>query len=155
VAVRACRTRLGRNPRLAGIKHLNRLEQVLARSEQDPAECAEGLMLDDEDRVIEGIMSNLFMRRGRLLTTPDLSACGVAGIMRELVLEAAAELEGLEPRVGAVGIHDLASADECFLTNSLIGIWPIRHLEGQALGVGPVSHELQTLLVESGAMTRD
>lgn len=155
VAVRVCRTRLGRNARLAGIKHLNRLEQVLARSEEDASGCAEGIMLDEDGRVIEGVMSNVFMRHGRVLTTPDLSACGVAGIMRELVLESAATLEGIEPRVGAMSVDDLSSADECFLTNSLIGIWPINRLQGQAIEVGPLAHTLQSLLVESGAMTRD
>jgi 4-amino-4-deoxychorismate lyase len=155
VAVRVCTTRLGRNPRLAGIKHLNRLEQVLARSEDAPAGCAEGLMLDDRGHVIEGITSNLFVRRDRRLSTPDLCECGVAGIMRELVLEAAAEVDGLEAEIACIGIEDLASADECFLTNSLIGVWPINSLEGKALAVGPVAHALQELLVERGAMTRD
>jgi 4-amino-4-deoxychorismate lyase len=155
VAVRVCATRLGRNPRLAGIKHLNRLEQVLARSEEDPGGCAEGLMLDDRGHVIEGITSNVFVRRDRRLTTPDLSGCGVAGIMRELVLEAATELDGLEAETGCMRVEDLSAADECFLTNSLIGIWPIHTLDGKALGVGPVAHELQRLLMERGVMTRE
>ena len=153
--MRVCETRLGRNPRLAGIKHLNRLEQVLARSEEFPGRRAEGLMLDDRERVVEGISSNVFMRRGSRLLTPDLSACGVAGIMRELVLEAAVELEGIEPEVCAISMDDLAWANECFLTNSLIGIWPINDLDGKALAVGPVAHALQNLLEERGAMTRD
>ncbi len=155
IAVRVCATRLGRNPRLAGIKHLNRLEQVLARTEDDPADCTEGLMLDDRERVIEGIMSNLFVRHGERLSTPDLRECGVAGIMRSLVLETASNLHGLEPAIAQVRIDDLLSADECFVTNSLIGVWPIKTLQGQALRVGPVAHELQMLLVERGAMTRD
>lgn len=155
VAVRVCATRLGRNPRLAGIKHLNRLEQVLARSEDGADACGEGLMLDDRGHVVEGITSNLFVRRGERLTTPDLTECGVAGIMRELVLEAAAELDGLEAQIGSIGIEDLSSADECFLTNSLIGVWPIRSLDGATLGVGPVAHRLQEWLIERGAMTRD
>ncbi|GMQ77294.1 MAG: aminodeoxychorismate lyase [Gammaproteobacteria bacterium] len=155
VAVRICATRLGRNPRLAGVKHLNRLEQVLARIEEDPAGCDEGIMLDGRGRVIAGIMCNVFARRGERLCTPDLSGCGVAGIMRELVLEAAQQVTGLEPQVATLAVDELSSAEECFLTNSLIGIWPIKIFDGKPLRVGPVAHELQKLLIGRGAMTRD
>ena len=155
VAVGICSTRLGRNPRLAGIKHLNRLEQVLARSENALGACDEGLMLDDRGRLIEGTMSNVFVRRGKRLSTPDLSGCGVAGIMRELVLEVSEQAGGLVPEITAMGVDDLSTAEECFLTNSLIGIWPINTIAGQPLRAGPVAHELQKLLTERGAITRD
>jgi 4-amino-4-deoxychorismate lyase len=130
VVVRICDTRLGDNPRLAGIKHLNRLEQVLAQAEwRDPA-VAEGLMLDSAGCVIEGTMSNLFvLNEGRLLTS-DLSRCGIAGVMRGLVLEMAASL-GLPCAVEEMTLDDLGEADALFLTNSLIGIWPVRALEGR------------------------
>jgi 4-amino-4-deoxychorismate lyase len=155
VAVRICSTRLGRNPRLAGIKHLNRLEQVLARSEDALAQCDEGLMLDDSGCLIAGIMSNVFVRWGKRLITPDLSECGVAGIMRKLVLEVSEQATGLVPEIAALGVDDLSTAEECFLTNSLIGIWPIKTIAGQSLRTGPVAHELQKLLTERGAITRD
>lgn len=155
VAVRICRTRLGRNQRLAGVKHLNRLEQVLARMEENPTQCDEGLMLDDKDNVIEGIMSNVFALRGGRLCTPDLAECGVAGIIRELVLEASKELTGHEAQVVTMSIADLSSADECFLTNSLIGIWPVRAIEGQSKRAGPVTQRLRELLGERGAIARD
>lgn len=154
-AVRICRTRLGRNPRLAGIKHLNRLEQVLARMEADPSQCDEGIMLDDRERVIEGIMTNVFVHRDGRLCTPDLSECGVAGIMREIVLEASKEVTRAEAQVVTLSVDDLSTADECFLSNSLIGIWPIRIIEGKSLRVGPVTRALQKLLAERGAITRD
>ncbi len=155
VAVRICATGLGRNPRLAGVKHLNRLEQVLARTEEDPAGCDEGIMLDDRGRVVAGVMSNVFVRRDGCLCTPDLSECGVAGIMRALVLEAAQQVTGREPQVAALTVDELSTAEECFVTNSLIGIWPIKAVDGRALRVGPVAHALQKLLTERGAMTRD
>jgi len=155
VAVRICQTRLGRNLRLAGIKHLNRLEQVLARNEQDPGRRDEGLMLDDRDRVIEGIMSNVFIYRDGRLCTPQLLECGVAGIMRELVLEACRDITGSAPQIQQLSVDDLLSADECFLTNSLIGIWPVKSIEQHALHVGPVARELQTLLTDGGAISRD
>jgi 4-amino-4-deoxychorismate lyase len=155
VAVRICQTRLGRNLRLAGIKHLNRLEQVLARNEQDPGRRDEGLMLDDRDRVIEGIMSNVFIYRDGRLCTPQLLECGVAGIMRELVLEASRDITGSAPQIQHLSVDDLLSADECFLTNSLIGIWPVKSIEQHTLHVGPVARELQTLLTDGGAISRD
>lgn len=155
VAVRICQTRLGRNPRLAGIKHLNRLEQVLARNEHDPDRRDEGLMLDDTEHVIEGIMSNVFVYRHGRLCTPHLLECGVAGIMRELVLETAKDITGNAPEVRELLVEDLLTADECFLTNSLIGVWPVKSIEQQVLRTGPVAHELQTLLTDCGAISRD
>jgi 4-amino-4-deoxychorismate lyase len=75
-------TRLSNQPLLAGLKHLNRLEQVLARAEWQDGEHAEGLMLDQAGRVIEGVFSNLFLVRDGVLITADLKRCGVAGVMR-------------------------------------------------------------------------
>ena len=128
IQLRICSTRLGRNPRLAGIKHLNRLEQVLARQEWDDPDVPEGLMLDDENHVIEGTQSNLFLLKGRRLITPDLSACGVAGVVRALVLEIAAQFN-LSVHVAAVSLGELKRADALFITNSLLGICPVASLE--------------------------
>jgi 4-amino-4-deoxychorismate lyase len=155
VSLRVCRTRLGRNRALAGVKHLNRLEQVLARMEDNPGQCEEGLMLDDRDDVIEGITSNVFVCRNGRLSTPDLSECGVAGIIRELVLDAAREVTGNDAQITQMSMTDLQSADECFLTNSLIGLWPVRAIDGKALKVGPLALAMQALLLERGAIVRD
>ena len=91
ITVRWCDMRLGRNPSLAGMKHLNRLEQVLAQQEWRPSSIAEGsiaegLMLDTEGELVGGTMSNVFIVSGGLLITPDLRYCGVRGVMREEVL---------------------------------------------------------------------
>ncbi len=145
VAVCLCRTRLGRNPRLAGIKHLNRLEQVLARAEWE-AEFAEGLMFDDQDNLIEGTASNVFVVVQGTLLTPDLSHSGVQGVMRETVLARASEL-GLAWRITRLGRDALAQADEVFLTNSLIGIWPVKRVESRRYSAGgPVTARLQAAL---------
>lgn len=138
VAVRICTTRLGRNPALAGMKHLNRLEQVLARGEWDDPDIAEGLMLDDQGKVISGTMSNLFMVRGGGLMTPRLEECGVEGVMRGLLLEFAAEM-AIPCRQADLSLVDLQEADEVFLCNALIGMWPVRRLEQQGYAVGPVT----------------
>ncbi|MFO1436462.1 MAG: aminodeoxychorismate lyase [Gammaproteobacteria bacterium] len=87
ITLRVCDTPLGSNPRLAGIKHLNRLEQVMARGEWDDGEIAEGLMLDQRGNIIEGTMSNVFLLQDGVLHTPLLNEAGVAGIMRQIVIE--------------------------------------------------------------------
>lgn len=123
VQVRICRQRLAEQPRLAGIKHLNRLEQVLARAEWCDAAIAEGLMLDQNSRLIEGTMSNVFLVRDARVYTPRLHRCGVAGVIRELILsrlgDCALACES------DLDIDDLIAADEVFLSNSIIGIWPV------------------------------
>jgi len=128
VNVRVCDLRLSHQPRFAGIKHLNRLENVLAAMEWNDPEIAEGLLLDLEDKVVEGTRSNLFLVRGGELCTPDLSRCGVAGMQRDRVLDWAAS-NGVACRVGQLGLPDVLAADEVFLVNSVIGLWPLRQLQ--------------------------
>lgn len=147
IRVRFCNLRLARQPALAGIKHLNRLEQVLARQEWQDPDIVEGLLRDSHDEVIEGVMSNLFMVRAGKLFTPDLTHCGVAGVMRERVMRLAESL-GLMVHIQALVEQDLYGADELFVTNSLIGIWPVRQLEQRPFPVGPVTQQLQQLLVK-------
>lgn len=141
IRARICQTRLSENRALAGLKHLCRLEQVLARDEWQDAGIAEGLMLDTHGRVIEGTMSNLFLVRDRVLHTPDLSLCGVAGVMRSVILDLAANT-GMETRITTISLQDLEVADELFVCNSIIGIWPLNQLDGHSYQVGPVSKSL-------------
>jgi 4-amino-4-deoxychorismate lyase len=118
--VRLCTTPLGLNPRLAGLKTLNRLESVLARAEWSDARIWEGLMRDTDGHIVCGTMSNLFLRRGSTLMTPMLDRCGVAGVMRRWILETAG---GLRLRVieRRVRWKDLSEADEVFMSNAVIG----------------------------------
>ncbi len=127
VTVRLCDIRLGATPALAGLKHLNRLEQVLARSEWTDPEISEGLMLDARGLIIEGTMSNLFFIKNDILCTPSLTQCGVLGIMRELVLELAEKLS-ISTYIDDFTPADIFQADEVFLTNSLIEIWPVKKI---------------------------
>jgi len=145
VVVRLCNTQLGKNPALAGIKHLNRLEQVLARKEWNDTGIMEGLMTDTGNNLIEGTMSNLFLVQDRHIHTPDLSACGIAGVMRSVVLELA-KTQGLDVTIRNLGAAELAAADEVFLTNSLIGIWPVIAVAANRYQRGPVTRQLQKLL---------
>lgn len=129
VAARLCDTRLPTRPHLAGTKHLNRLEQVLARQEwRDPA-IAEGIMLRDNGEPVEGVSSNLFaVIRGRVLT-PPVNGYGIEGIIRSFVLRHSEAL-GMPVLEHRLCLDDVREADEVFLTNSVIGVWPVRSVAG-------------------------
>jgi 4-amino-4-deoxychorismate lyase len=127
VVARWCELRLARQPRLAGVKHLNRLENVLARDEwRDPA-IAEGLLCDDTGALIGGTQSSVFaMRQGRLVV-PDLSQCGIDGATRARVLRAARE-QAIEVQIERIAPAALAYADELFVGNSVAGLWRVGRL---------------------------
>jgi 4-amino-4-deoxychorismate lyase len=149
VRVRLCRTPLSINPALAGLKTLNRLDSVLARGEWRDARVWEGLMGDADGHWLCGTMSNLFLRRGSLLTTPALDRAGVAGVMRRWVLQQAPGL-ALRTRETRVSGRDLVNADEVFMTNAVVGIKSVRCIEGGAMPVRfdrfDASRRLRTLL---------
>jgi 4-amino-4-deoxychorismate lyase len=128
VRMRACATRLSVNPSLAGMKTLNRLDSVLARSEWTDARIWEGLMRDADGHWVCGTMSNLFLRRGTALMTPLLDRCGVAGVMRRWILASAAgvHLRAVERRIR---FEDLKSAEEVFMSNAVSGIRSVRAIE--------------------------
>ena len=144
VCVKLCQTRLGYSA-LAGVKHLNRLEQVLARSEWQGAEFGEGLLCDMDGRLIEGVMSNLFVVNSKNeLITPDLSRCGVEGVCRQYVLSKALDM-GYTVRVMDVSpvLEDVA---ELFLCNSVNGIWPIVAVNEREWKIGSVTRNIQRVV---------
>jgi 4-amino-4-deoxychorismate lyase len=124
LTVRLCRLKLGTNEALAGLKTLNRLESVLARSEWRDPRIGEGLLRDANDHIVCGTMSNLFLRRGKLLVTPLLDRCGVAGVMRRWVLKQAPAI-GLKIAIRRISLRDLRSAEEVFMTNALSGVMSV------------------------------
>jgi 4-amino-4-deoxychorismate lyase len=134
VRVRLCRTAVGMSPALAGLKSLNRLDSVLARSEWRDERIWEGLMADTEGHWLCGTMSNLFLRRDSLLTTPSIDRGGVAGVMRRWVLQTAHRLH-LKTQEREVHWRDLANAEELFMTNAVVGIKSVRSLEGGKIPV--------------------
>lgn len=145
VAVRLCSLRLGFQPALAGVKHLNRLENVLARAEWDDAGIAEGLLLDLDGNVIGGTMSNLILIEDGVLITPELTRCGVAGVTREAVLEAAAAA-GMPVRIEHVGLARVLGASELLLVNSVIGVWQVRALGDRIWAPGTFVHQVRQWL---------
>ncbi len=145
VRLHLCSTRLAIQPSLAGIKHLNRLENVLARREWDDPEIAEGLMLDMDGNAIEGTMSNLFLLQGKTLHTPNLGRCGVAGVQRERIMDLAGEL-GMTVRVENLPLARIYDADEVVLCNSVFGVWQVRELAGKTWQAGKLAARLRGLL---------
>lgn len=139
VKLHVCRQRLATNTALAGIKHLNRLEQVLAADECDALLYDEGLMLDESGSVIEGVSSNIFILRNNTLLTPRLDHCGVAGVMRAAVMQQFFAQIALPVQETRLTLNDCLSADGMFICNSVIGIVPV-----QSIGVSqiPVQQEI-------------
>ncbi len=151
IRVRRCTTPSSANPALARIKHTSRLENVLARAEWTADDPAEGLMLNLDGEVVEGTGTNVFMVEGDMLHTPSLERGGVAGILRELVLELAAEA-GIPVAVTALPLARLKQASEVFVCNSVAGIWPVVWCDGTDMAVGPLTRRLQGLLGAKDAL---
>ncbi len=147
INVRFCHTRLAENRRMAGIKHLNRLEQVLARNEWQDDQFQEGLMLSHHGDVIEGTMSNVFIVVDNMLYTPELENCGVKGIMRELVMELAVSMS-IKVRESGISHQAVMTADEVFVCNSIIGIWPVKRIQEKTLQAGQVTRAIQKAVIE-------
>ncbi|HEX5421416.1 MAG TPA: aminodeoxychorismate lyase [Gammaproteobacteria bacterium] len=145
VNVELCALRLAENPQLAGLKHLCRLEQVLAQMELGGRSADEGLLRDRSGFVVGGISSNVFCVRGRRLVTPPLLRCGVHGVMRRIVLEHAAAAE-LEPAEEELTTAQLLESDEVFMTNAVAGIRPVRVLAGRRFAIGPRTRALMRRL---------
>lgn len=149
VAVVLCRNRLALQPGLAGIKSLNRLEQVLARAEWSDASITEGLMLDTDGRLICGTMSNVFISLGNTIATPALTRCGVAGVMRRHII-AILEKSGTICEVRDIGVGELDAADEVFLSNSQFGVLPVRQIDSTKFAPGRVTRDLMRLAASTG-----
>jgi 4-amino-4-deoxychorismate lyase len=145
IQVRTATLRVGENPALAGLKHCNRLEQILARREWTDPRIAEALVFSSSGRLVSGTMSNVFIVDNSGLRTPRVDLCGVAGVMRRVVLREA-QRAGVAVREDVLNATDLQNAAEVFLTNARMGIWPVRALDDRALPIGSVTRQLQALL---------
>ncbi len=143
--IHRCRLRLALQPALAGVKHLNRLEQVLARAEWSDPAVAEGLVCDVEDRLISGVSSNLFLMRGGVLFTPRLDRCGVAGVARDRLIARAPAL-GYPVTVTDLSCADLDDADAIFLCNSVRGLRWVAEMGGRSWPLHPVFTALRESL---------
>lgn len=122
VSVRICSLRLARQPRLAGIKHLNRLENVLARQEWQTTTYREGLLADNHGLVVEATGMNLFWEQDGHIMTPELDQCGVAGTLRAALIDA----QLVTP--AQLALDDVVAVDRLWLANSVQGVWPVSEL---------------------------
>src|SRR4029077_120411 len=141
VESRVASIRLGENPALAGIKHLNRLENVLAAAETTPAGVFESLLLDASGNLFSGAMSNVFIVRAGRAATPLIQRCGVAGVMRGIVLRECAVL-GITATEQFLRLGDLFAADEVFITNARIGVVPVRRVGEHSFPMNPLARRL-------------
>lgn len=142
IRTRICDLRLGIQPALAGLKHLNRLEQVTARSEWSDRSIHEGILLDHEDHVVSAISSNIFLVYSGRLLTPRLDRCGVRGVMRGAILNAFRERS--EER--RIMLDMLPEAQEVFVCNSVRGVFPVTRIDHWEYPIGPVTREVQDWL---------
>jgi len=158
IVARMCQTRISANTVAAGMKTLGRTEQVLARAEWQDPQIREGLMCDTEGHVISGTMSNLFLVSEGALHTPDTTRSGVSGIMRQVVMEQA-EQAGIQSIRRPIDAAEFADADELFVTNAMIGLWPLRKLVDEKGAVvwtrrvperGTITHMLKLRLAQLG-----
>lgn len=136
--LRVCDIRLADQPLLAGMKHLNRLEQVLARAEWNDPAIGEGVMRDSRGKVISATMANVFAVVEGVLLTPALDRCGVAGVARAEVLASRPEA-----RIGELTLDALLGASEVFLTSSVRGIMPVKSLGELGFTPGNTTRQLQ------------
>lgn len=145
VKLHLCQLRLAHQPKLAGIKHLNRLENILARSEWRDNSIADGLLLDANDLVIECTMSNIFAKFGNRLVTPLLNQCGVSGVTRERLIANGNRLN-LVVTEENLPLTQLMQADEIVICNSLFGVWQVVELNGHKWPKLSLADNLNTLL---------
>lgn len=138
ICVRTCALRLAAQPALAGIKHLNRLEQVLARAEWSDPAIVEGLLFDSAGHLVSATAANVFVVVDGRVRTPPVDACGVAGVLRGALLDGIAGIT-----VAPVTKDDLRRADEVFLSSSVRGVLPVRDVDGRAHAIGPRTREAQ------------
>lgn len=147
VSLQVCNTRLSANLKLAGIKHLNRLENVLARMEWTSDAIFDGLLLDAQGDVIECTMCNVFARYGQKLLTPDLSRCGVAGVTRQRIMSLASVLN-LPVEVAKIPLERLLQADEVLVCNSLIGVFQVSQIQDTTWQKQPLASAFRSLLIK-------
>lgn len=145
ITLRVCDISLPYQPKLAGIKHLNKLENVLAKMELQDSQIADGILLDTMGYVIECTSSNIFIRLAHTLITPDLNQCGVAGVTRQRIIELAPRLN-LTIKVQKITLEDLLQADEVLICNSLIGVWQVTKLQDKTWKMQNTASQLRVLL---------
>lgn len=133
---------------LAGLKHLNRLSQVLAKMELDEKGGDEGVVCNEQGYVREGVSSNVFIVRNNVLITPPLNDCGVKGVLRNKIIDLAPVLCNLDVLEQDFFVSDLLAADEIFFTNSLLGVCPVKKISNHFYSTGKITQTLMNASLE-------
>ncbi|MFM2663944.1 aminodeoxychorismate lyase [Vibrio mediterranei] len=140
-----CDVALGLNPLLAGLKHNNRLEQILAKEQVEHSDRLDGIVLDINGNVIETTMANIFWFKDGVLHTPSLDMAGVEGVMREEVLRVANQDE-LPILIDSFKLNTLMSADEIFVSNCILGVAPVTKIQDAQFPIGNMTRRIQEKL---------
>ena len=139
-----CQSGYDSNPKLAGIKHCNRLEQVLARA---GLKSDEGIMLDENHNVISVTQGNIYAIHSNTLITPKLDKCGVEGTRRDVILDLA-KLLGIKVKVDTLSVKELGQADEVFISNSIIGIQSISQIGDISFSESQITKKIKDAFME-------
>lgn len=144
-----CATRLASGSATAGLKTLNRLEQVLARSEFSERKITEGFTMDADDNIICGTMSNVFFVVDDAVFTPPLEGSGVAGVMRRHIIETLSDndVTVCQKPLAADLLRDVA---EVFVANSQFGVLPVKSCDAIRWPVGKVTQNVMAVLADNG-----
>lgn len=145
VALYSCQTRLAHQPLLAGIKHLNRLENVLARAEHKDPRFFDGLLQDYDGNVIEAVSGNLFIRKEGVVMTPALDSCGVAGVMRQKILDWY-RTQGQPVLIAPLSIEDVLQAEAVVIMNSVYGVLQVAQIDEHVMAADHWAQELRSQL---------
>lgn len=145
VALYSCQTRLAHQPILAGIKHLNRLENVLARAEHKDPRFFDGLLQDYDGHVIEAVSGNLFIRKEGVVMTPALDSCGVAGVMRQKILDWY-RTQGQPVVIAPLSIEDVLQAEGVVIVNSVYGVLQVAQIDEHVMAADHWAQQLRSQL---------
>jgi 4-amino-4-deoxychorismate lyase len=139
--LRIARLRLPPQSPFAGIKHLNRLENVMAAAESIGTPCHDSLLLDTRDHVVSGTACNVFIVKSGMLLTPPVDRVGVAGVMRAIVLREAVRV-GITAAERVLTMDDISGADGIFITNARIGVVPVQRVGEHVFPMNPIAARL-------------
>ena len=131
------------NRNLAGLKHTNRLDYILASEHlKKYPDANEAILCDTDGFLVEGIVTNLFFIRKNKIYTPGLDQSGVNGVMRNLIIEKLQKDKEMV-NIGRFTVQELIDSDESFMCNSVQGIRPITRIDNSNFDLGPMTHKLQ------------
>jgi len=140
-----CKTRISKQPVLSQIKHLNKLEQIIARSEWQSKKISESIMLDFDENVIEGTMSNIFGVKKNIFYTPILKNSGIEGVMKGVVIKLL-KRKKKKFKEKKIQLKELLKFEEVFICNSIFGIWPVVKILRKKFVIGDKTKEIINIL---------